>query len=186
MLDPTDFLRIAVDPVRLAILGAASRGPVDPDGLADDLGVPVKKVLTQLGRLQTSGLVTPSRELDTAILREIREQLPSMEAASDAVVDGPWTAEEQGTLRTFFKGDRLDQIPTNRAKRLVVLERLAQEFEPGIRYPERQVNFMLQLFHSDYAALRRYLVDEAMLTRADGVYWRSGGRFLDGIDAEEE
>jgi hypothetical protein len=24
--------------------------------------------------------------------------------------------------------------------------------------------------------LRRYLVDEGFLTRADGVYWRTGGR----------
>jgi hypothetical protein len=34
----------------------------------------------------------------------------------------------------------------------------------------------LQLFHPDFAALRRYLVDEGFLTREDGVYWRSGGR----------
>jgi len=62
------------------------------------------------------------------------------------------------------------------AKQLVMLERLAQEFELGIRYEERDVSFRLQIFHPDYAALRRYLVDEGLLTRADGVYWRSGGR----------
>ncbi|NNK91836.1 MAG: DUF2087 domain-containing protein, partial [Acidimicrobiia bacterium] len=67
-------------------------------------------------------------------------------------------------------------IPTQHAKRLIVLERLAQEFEPGLRYREQEVNFTLQLFHADYAALRRYLVDEGYLTRADGVYWRTGGR----------
>jgi hypothetical protein len=54
--------------------------------------------------------------------------------------------------------------------------RLAGEFEPGLRYDEREVSFRLQMFHEDYAALRRYLVDEGLLTRADGVYWRSGGR----------
>ena len=40
------------------------------------------------------------------------------------------------------------------------------------------MNFTLQLFHADYAALRRYMVDEGLLTRAEGVYWRSGGRYL--------
>ncbi len=40
-----------------------------------------------------------------------------------------------------------------------------------------EVNFTLQLFYADYATLRRYLVDEEFMTRADGVYWRSGGRF---------
>jgi hypothetical protein len=29
--------------------------------------------------------------------------------------------------------------------------------------------------HPDVAALRRYLVDEGLLTREAGVYWRNGG-----------
>jgi len=34
---------------------------------------------------------------------------------------------------------------------------------------------VLRAFWPDYAALRRYLVDEGFLDRADGVYWRAGG-----------
>lgn len=79
----------------------------------------------------------------------------------------------------FFSGRRLTSIPGARSKRLIVLERLAQEFEPGLRYSEPEVNFTLQLWHADYASLRRYLVDEAFLTRAEGVYWRTGGRYDD-------
>jgi hypothetical protein len=37
------------------------------------------------------------------------------------------------------------------------------------------VNRVLSAFHDDYAALRRYLVDEHFLTRDGNVYWRSGG-----------
>ena len=59
----------------------------------------------------------------------------------------------------------------------MVLDRLTQEFEPGVRYQEPEVNFMLQLWFPDYASLRRLLVDEGFMTRADGVYWRTGGRF---------
>jgi hypothetical protein len=66
-------------------------------------------------------------------------------------------------------------IPTVRHKRLVVLDLLAQEFEPGRRYPERTVNLMLGRWHDDTAALRRHLVDEGFLDRAQGEYWRSGG-----------
>jgi hypothetical protein len=32
------------------------------------------------------------------------------------------------------------------------------------------------LFYPDHTTLRRYLVDEGLLTRAEGVYWRTGGR----------
>jgi hypothetical protein len=61
------------------------------------------------------------------------------------------------------------------AKRLVVLNHLANMFEPGERYSEKQVNAVIRELHDDYAALRRYLVDEGFLSREAGVYWRSGG-----------
>jgi hypothetical protein len=72
---------------------------------------------------------------------------------------------------------RLRTIPTKLSKLLVVLDHLAQEFEPGRTYPEAEVNEILQRFHPDYAALRRYLVENGFMTREDSVYWRSGGTF---------
>ncbi|MFC7573598.1 DUF2087 domain-containing protein [Klenkia terrae] len=70
---------------------------------------------------------------------------------------------------------RLTSIPAHRGKRLVVLDHLVRVFEPGVRYPEREVNALLAVWHPDTAALRRYLVDEGLLSRDAGVYWRSGG-----------
>jgi hypothetical protein len=83
---------------------------------------------------------------------------------------------ERDVLRRFFRGRKLDKIPSSRSKRLIVLERLALEFEIGRRYPEHAVNETLLAFHDDVAALRRYLVDEGLLDRDHGMYWRSGGR----------
>lgn len=86
------------------------------------------------------------------------------------------------TLASFVDADgRLHTIPTKRAKRLVVLDHLAQSFEPGRVYPEAEVNEALNRFHPDHAALRRYLVEEQLLSREDSSYWRSGGTVeLDG------
>lgn len=81
-------------------------------------------------------------------------------------------------LANFLDADgRLRVIPAKQAKLLVVLDHLAQEFEPGKRYTEAEVNEVLNRFHPDHAALRRYLVENLFLTREDGVYWRSGGSF---------
>ena len=77
--------------------------------------------------------------------------------------------------RTFWDGDRLRQMPARRAKRLVVLDQLAQRFEPGYTYTEAEVNDALRPAHPDVAMLRRCLVDEAFLGRDHGVYWRVGG-----------
>lgn len=66
-------------------------------------------------------------------------------------------------------------MPAKRSRRLRLLAEVAQVFEPGVHYPERAVNRVLGDMFSDYAALRRYLVDEDLLERADGEYWRIGG-----------
>ncbi len=178
-VDPHEYLRLTLDPTRLAVLGAAAVGPVDAAVLAEALGVPEKQVMSATARLLHAGLLTEDRTLDLAAVRAVGAALPPRDAAAAEVTSGPWSAEEADVLGRFFEGSRLTQIPMQQAKRRVVLERLAQDFEPGVRYPERRVNMILQLVHADYAALRRYLVDEGMLTRADGVYWRTGGRVDD-------
>jgi len=186
MLDPTSYARIALDPVRLAILGAAAAGPVDLDVIAAALGVPVRRVAREAAGLEAAGLLDEGR-LVTERLREIAKALPQQPDASALALEGEWNEDEAKLLATFFSGNRLTAIPEKRSKRLVILERLAQEFEPGVRYDEREVNFTLQLFHADFAALRRYLVDEGLMARERGVYWRTGGRFeVDPLSADPD
>ncbi len=105
----------------------------------------------------------------------IAMDLPPERVAPEILGDA-WTPEEVEVLGRFFDGDRLVSIPTNISKRRLVLDRIAQNFEPGVRYHERDVNFTIQLIYADYAAIRRYLVDEGFMDRADGSYWRTGGR----------
>ena len=84
--------------------------------------------------------------------------------------------DKDSVLQAFVAPDgSLKSIPTKIRKRLVILDHVAQEFEPGERYDETSVNNLLRPYHADVAALRRYLVEEGFLDRAEGVYWRSGG-----------
>jgi hypothetical protein len=81
-----------------------------------------------------------------------------------------------GPLRPYVRGGRISVMPAKRAARLVLLDRVAQAFEPGRRYPEQAVNEILKAVYDDHAALRRYLIDEGLLSRTPGgTYWRSGG-----------
>jgi hypothetical protein len=176
LIGPTEFLRVAVDPVRLAILGRAAVGPVDAEELAGAMGEDPRRVLRELGRLVEAGLLGKGGRLDRAALRSIARALPQAAPADPALLEGPWTPEEARQLAACFSGSQLVALPAGWARRRLVLERLAQEFEPGLRYDERTVNSMLQVFYPDHASLRRYLVDKGFLTRAEGVYWRTGGR----------
>jgi hypothetical protein len=69
---------------------------------------------------------------------------------------------------------RLTAIPVQRKKRLAVLRWLVEDFQPGRRYDESEVNRIIARRHTDFAALRRYLVDEELMQRRRSVYWRTG------------
>jgi hypothetical protein len=72
-------------------------------------------------------------------------------------------------LRRFLTDYRLRVIPAKAAKRRVILDHLAQMFEPGHRYPEGEVNALLGRVHPDTAALRRHLVDEGFMPLFNGI-----------------
>jgi hypothetical protein len=86
-------------------------------------------------------------------------------------VTEPW---EERVLATFLDRGRLVQIPARRKKRLVVLRWLADHFRPAERYTEAQVNDLLRRYHEDVATLRRLMVDEELMQRGRGMYWRAG------------
>ena len=75
--------------------------------------------------------------------------------------------------RAFFKNGRLVEIPAQRKKRVVVLERLLAEFDPIKIYPEAEVNEVLRRFHDDVCTLRREFIMEKMMVRSGGKYRRA-------------
>ncbi len=176
-MDYEGFAGLCLDPVRLAALGEAAAGTLTPEVLMAAMGVKRREALEAIADLRMGGLIDDEDRLLRRGLHSIAATLPSPAPASDTITAGEWSDEELKVLRVFFSGDQLRLIPTQQAKRRIVLERLAQEFEPGIRYDEKTVSEQLARYNEDYAALRRYLVDEGILSRSEGVYWRSGGRF---------
>lgn len=171
-----EFTRLALDPTRLALLGMAATGPVDVDAAARRLHIERRAVLRALSRLRAAALIDGDGLLNRSALHAISQSLPRPPPMLDSIGGSGWTVDELETLRRFFSGARLTALPSHREKRRVVIERLAQEFEPGMRYTEKEVDFILQRFWHDHATLRRYLVDEGYLDREGGEYWRSGGR----------
>jgi hypothetical protein len=176
---PDDILRALADPERLAIAGRLARGSASARELAQELSLPITRVRKHLNRLASTGVARVDEQrhsyrLDAETLRWAAEQVGPSRDAGMAL--GAASDDEEAVLRSFFRDGRLTEIPAKEAKRRVVLERIALEFEPGVHYDEREVNVIVGRFHTDHASLRRYLVDEHLLDREHGVYWRSGGR----------
>jgi hypothetical protein len=175
---PEELLRALADAERLAVAGALAVEPLTAAELRSRLGLPAKRLQQHLSKLVAAGIVTLGDDRRTYRLEPDTLRRAAMEVGpprDPGLALGAVFADEEAVLRHYFRGGRLREVPTRRAKRLVVLERLALEFEPGVRYSERDVNETLRRFHDDHASLRRFLVDEGFLTRERGEYWRTGG-----------
>ncbi len=173
--DAAKIAGLLADGTRLAVVAALALGATDIAGVAAATGRPATEVALAARRLGRGGLVARDgaalhlrTEVFAAAARSAGEHRPPPEPLSaDPAVDA--------VLQAFVRDGRLTSIPAHRSKRLVVLDHLVRVFDPGVRYPEREVNALLAVWHPDTAALRRYLVDEGLLSREAGIYWRSGG-----------
>lgn len=72
-----------------------------------------------------------------------------------------------------FSPLRLGTFPFKPKKHLVVLTRIAEEFEQGRMYTEKETKELLGSIYEDYSLLRRLLVDYGFMDRTDdgARYW---------------
>jgi hypothetical protein len=176
--DAARILGLLAEPERLRVAAALILGHSDIDDIARVSGVPERTVATALARLVAGGLVVHEGKVGYRFASEelkVAARAVAVTRAESDPVDAPPAAAK--VLRSFIRRGRLLRIPATHSKRLVVLDHLAQEFEPGRRYLETEVNEVLRRWHDDVASLRRYLVDAGFMQRAGGAYWRAGGRF---------
>ena len=187
-MQPADFVKIAADRDRLAVLGRLALAPASAAELAGALGISERDVLRRLGRLGGAGLVREEAgvyRLDDTVLRSLAEaaavEAGAARSAHPSVLAGLDAAEAEVAQR-YFRGSQLVEIPAAPAKRDAVLRILADEFDPGRYYAEADVRRVLRRFHPDDAALRRYLVEAGLLQRDNRTrtYWRGGGPGPDG------
>jgi hypothetical protein len=174
-VDAATIVGLLADPTRLRVVAALALGAGTIEEVASSAGLPLKDVALAARRLGRAGLVR--RDGHRLELLGDRFQAAARAAAASAPPAEPLSDDpaEDAVLSAFVRDGRLTSIPAQHSKRLVVLGHLVRVFEPGVRYPEREVNALLAVWHPDVAALRRYLVDEGLLTREAGVYWRIGG-----------
>ncbi len=175
------FFKALSDPSRLKIIGLLANQPYTVEELAAILRLSPATVSHHLSRLSEAGLVSAVAQgyynlyrLDKKALenksRSVHqsELLPALAAGLD--VD----AFDRKVIRDYSLPDgRLRTIPAQRKKLEAVLRHVVSVFQPGQRYPEKQVNELLSAFHEDTATLRRELVGYGLMKRERGEYWRS-------------
>jgi hypothetical protein len=158
---------------RLRVFAALVLGVGDMEAVGRAAGLSAREVGKALLKLREAGLVDGMEVRGEVIKAAARGE---SEAAEEF---GYADQRVENVVRTFVKGGRLAGMPAHDAKRRLVLEHVVQSFEPGVRYPEKEVDVVLRAWCEgggvDFVTVRRYLVDADLLSREGGEYWRSGG-----------
>ena len=173
------LFKALADKSRLQILKSLALEDMFVERLAQRLDLTPATISFHLKKLAQAGAVSSyksqyytmyalNREvLNTGILDLILEK--SDEAETQAQRDA---AYRQKVIDSFFEYGKLKSIPVQRKKERVILEFLAEKFEFGRIYTEREVNLIIADFHDDFCTLRRDMISEKLLERNRDGYWR--------------
>jgi hypothetical protein len=180
ILDAGLIVGLLADGNRRRVVAALVLGASTIEEVRTAAGLDTRQAVTALGRLIVAELVIRDDNGAHFIIEEaFRVAAIAAAPADDREHEHAGSPPDAArVLRAFVRDGRLTAIPSHHGKRLVILDMLAQQFEPGRRYSEREVNAVIGRWHEDTAALRRYLVDDGFLDRDAGQYWRAGGSFF--------
>jgi DNA-binding transcriptional ArsR family regulator len=184
------FCKAMADESRLKIIGLLSAAEHSVQQLASTLELKEPTVSHHLAVLKQLELVKMRADgnfrwyrLNEPVLGKISRTVFSRDNIARLAVSAEAGDSARKVLDNFVNGERLLEIPVSRKKRLVILKWLANFFEPGISYSEREVNTILKLHHNDCATLRREMIGYKILARDKGIYrrrpeseWRTGAK----------
>jgi hypothetical protein len=168
---PEELVGLLSDRARRRVVAALDEAPAAIGEIVARVGgTSPKDVVEAVERLVHAGVVEEQGDgrlqlVDDVFQRSVRE------AAAERV--GDLNDEQTRIFRRYFFRNRLLQIPSEPWALDAVLRLIAEDFQPGQEYGEREVNATLYGWHGDWAALRRLLVDHGHVTRQAGVYRRA-------------
>lgn len=173
------LFKCLADKSRLLILKSLLQEDLYVELLAERMGLTAATVSFHLKKLSDAGAVssyknqyytmyTLKRDLfDISLLDILKEE------ADDSEILIQREAEyRRRILDSYFEYGRLKTIPAQRKKKRIILEEIAQAFEPGRLYSEQEVNEKILQYHDDFCTIRRDMIGEKLLERDAGIYRR--------------
>ncbi|MBD8071377.1 DUF2087 domain-containing protein [Bacillus sp. PS06] len=84
--------------------------------------------------------------------------------------------EKEKVLTTYFKqgiDGPLTTFPSKEKRKIIVLQTILLRFEKSKKYTEKEVNDLLKAIYSDFATIRRYLIEYGFMDRSKDCteYW---------------
>lgn len=176
MEDAVNFLKCLADQTRIDILNILVKKDSYVELIATKLNLTPGTVCYHLKKMENAGIVRCSRTQFYVIYslnREIFEQpLSRLLFTEDQTMDREMQYRQK-VLGSFFVNGRLVAFPSQQKKREIILEKIAESFEVGRLYKEKELNHILLDFFDDFCTLRRELIAFGFMERENEIYWRT-------------
>lgn len=177
------FFKALADENRLKIIGLLAQQPRSVENLAAAVGLSMSTTSHHLARLTKVGLVSARADghyyiysLHTDALKDMSQRLLHDDQIRQLSAETDEDTYDQKVLANFLdKEGRIKAFPAQEKKLQAILRHIVKVFQPGQRYPEKQVNEVLSRFNEDTAFLRRSLIEYHLMERegGGGAYWVS-------------
>lgn len=174
-----NFFRVLGNESRLKLLGMLANEACSVGELAHRLDLKEPTISHHLAKLKELDLVSVRTDgnthyysLNSKALERMNKALFTQQNIASLVKDDSGDAWERKVLQSFVDGETIKAIPAQQKKQTVIAKWLVEKFDPGRRYPESEVNEIIKRHHNDSAAWRRYMIEERLMARENGVYWR--------------
>ncbi len=173
------IMKALADQSRLAIVNSLLERPQYVEEISQRHGLAPSTVSFHLRKLEQAALVSSRKEqyyvifsANDELFNTTLRQIVSAHQVGKELQDDRMEAYRRKVLNAFFRHGRLDKLPAQHKKRLIVLEQFARRFKPGHRYSEQDVTGLILPIFDDYCTIRRLLVEERLIRREGAEYWR--------------
>jgi hypothetical protein len=176
--DSLEIMKSLSDTSRLMVLKSLIDKPQYVEELAQRMGLAESTVSFHLKKLENAKLVYKVKE-QYYIIYHVCSEIFNMPLKELINFDNPdkYLQDEriikyrEKVLKTFFKRDKLEKLPVQWKKKMIILDEFVKKFKPGKKYQEKEVNEIITESYFDYCTIRRLMIDEGLMKRDKQTYW---------------
>lgn len=178
-MNTLEIFKCLSDNSRLKIINSLMIEPMYVELLAERLELSTSTISFHLKKLLDANIVSSKKEQYYTVY-SLNEEIFSMNL-KDLITDNRKEEEilnqreekyREKVINSFFKYDKLIEMPVQKKKRQIVLEKIVESFEKDKEYTEKEVNLIIADFHDDFCTIRRDLIGFDLMERSNGIYKR--------------
>lgn len=178
-MNSLEIFKCLSDNSRLKIINSLMTESMYVELLAERLGLSTSTISFHLKKLMDANIVSCKKEqyytiysLNEEILTMNLKDLIKDDRNEEEILDQREERYREKVIDSFFKYNKLKNLPVQKKKKQIVLEKIVESFEKDRTYTEKEVNLIIADFHDDFCTIRRDLIGFNLMERRDGIYKR--------------